>query len=316
MTDPKNGAERLASPPEADAERLAALLDGRLDERQRAEAVERLASSDDEFEAFVDALAVTRELEAEEAAAGVTPLRPRARQRWWQRPGGHWAAVAAVLVGLALLPVLWTRSRAPDIDDPGRFPALLESRDAGLPAGWDRSPWRTTRGPGDPLTPEARAVRLGALMTDLEVAVRGRDPRTGEIARKIVALLDGIPGAGFASETYRKVGSRSGEPPEQLLPLVDSGREAVRLIEVERVQFVRLGAWAETARIAAARRDAAFFRKRETRAVLDRADEAPDFPEPGRAAVRQVRRTIERDGAPEWERLDLQLAELLRRLGS
>ena len=308
MTDPRNRAERLASPPEADAERLAALLDGRLDERQRAEAVARLASSDDEFEAFVDALAVTRELEAEDEAAGVTPL----RQRGW-RPGGHWATMAAVLVGLALLPVLWNRSRAPDIDDPGRFPALLESRDAGLPTGWDRSPWRTTRGPGDPLTPEARAVRVGAHLTDLEVAIGSGDPRVPQLAAEIEALLSGVPAGGMVTSDYRAIGRRAGETQEQLKPLLERGRTAAAALLGEEV--VALGAWAEAGRIAAARRDARFFRTGETRAILDQGRDMADLPEPARALIERIRFTTERDGTPEWDLLGRELTGLLRVLG-
>ncbi len=224
MTDPKNGAERLASPLEADAERLAALLDGRLDERRRAEAVARLASSDDEFEAFVDALAVTRELEAEDAAEGVTPLRPRVRQRWWRRPGGQWAAIAAVLAGLALLPAVWSRGRDPGVDDPQSYAALLESKGAGLPAGWDPTPWRTTRGAGDPLTPQARAVRLGVHMTDLEAAIAARGPQVAEARHRhpdapgrgagrgpgIDAVpADPRPSRGFGGKSAERAGDRA-----------------------------------------------------------------------------------------------------------
>ncbi len=311
MTDPKNRAERLASPPEADAERLAALLDGRLDERQRAEAVERLASSDDEFEAFVDALAVTRELEAEEEAAGVTPLRPRARRRWWQRPGGQWAAIAAVLVGLALLPALWSRSRDPGTDDPARFAAQLSPEDTGLPAGWNPSPWGTTRGPGDPLTPEARAVRLGALLTELEVVVRARDTAAARVAARIVGLLEGVRGGALATAPYRELGGRAGEPPERLAPLLEEGREGVAAAVAD-VEHLELGAWAEAGRIAARRRDAEFFRSRVSRDALDGAAELTAGNGAAGAAVERVRAA----GADDWGALEGGLTELLRVLGS
>lgn len=313
MTDPKNRAERLESPLEPDAERLAALLDGRLDERRRAEAVARLASSDDEFEAFVDALAVTRELEAEDAAAGVTPLRPRARQRWWQRPGGHWAAIAAVLVGLALLPVLWTRSRGPEMDDPGRYAALLEPAQAGLPAGWDESPWGTTRGPADPLTLDARAVRLGARITDLEVAVAARDPGVREISAEIVMLLGEVPAGSAVATYYRDIGDRAGETPEQLQPTMKRGRlAAVALLGDD---MVALGAWAQAARLAAARRNAQFFRTGETRAMLARAAELP-LQGVARTAVQRIRRADVGGGAPDWGSLEKESAILLQALGS
>ncbi len=314
MTDPKNGAERLASAPGADAERLAALLDGRLDERQRAEVVERLASSDDEFEAFVDALAVTRELEAEEAAAGVTPLRPRARRRWWQRPGGHWAAIAAVLVGLALLPVMWNRSRGPEMDDPGRFAARLEDRGAGLPPGLDRSPWRTTRGPGDPLTEQARAVRVGAGVTDLEVAVASRDPQAAEIAAEIDMLLGGVLGGSGAAMYYREIGRRAGDGQPRLRPLMEDGRRAAAALLGD--TLVAVGAWAEAARIAAARRDAEFFRSAETRTALEKADDVASLPEPARAVVGRIWSAVAPGEPRDWTLLERDATELLAELGS
>ncbi len=311
MTDPKNRAERLESPLEPDAERLAALLDGRLDERQRAEAVGRLASSDDEFEAFVDALAVTRELEAADAAAGVTPLRPRARQPWWQRPGGHWAAVAAVLVGLALLPVLWSRSGGPDAEDPARFAAQLSPAGSGLPAGWNPSPWGTTRGPGDPLTPEARAVRLGALLTDLEVVVKAQDTAAARVAARIGGLLEGVRGGALAAAPYRELSGRAGEPPERLAPLLEEGREGVAAAVAD-VEYLELGAWAEAGRIAARRRDAEFFRSRVSRDALDGAAELTVGNRAAGAAVERVRAA----GVDDWDALEGGFTELLKVLGS
>jgi hypothetical protein len=294
-----------------DAERLAALLDGRLDERRRAEAVARLASSDAELEVFVDALAVTRELEAEEAADGVVPLRPAARRPWWRRPGGHWAAVAAVLAGLALLPVLWNRSRGPDVGDPGGYAALLGG--GGLPAGWDRTPWGSTRGPGDPLTEQARAVRVGAAVTDLEVAIASRDPRAAEIADEIDELLGGVPGGSGSAMYYREIGRRAGEGPDRLGPLMEDGRRAAAALLGD--TLVAVGAWAEAARLAAARRDDEFFRSAETRFALEQADGMAGLPEPAREAVGRIRSAIAADGSRDWTRLKHAADELLRLLG-
>lgn len=297
-----------------DPERLAALLDGRLDERQRAEVLERLASSDEAFEAYADAVAATRELEASDEAEGVTPLAPRRGRRWWRRPGGHWLAIAATVAGVTVSTVLWTRLRAPDLDDPGRFAMLLEAEGAGLPAAWDARPWSVTRGPGDPLTPEARAVRLGVRLTDLEVAVRGGDPRVPELAAEIGALLEDVPAAGPVAAVYREVGRRSGESPERLEPLLEQGRVAVARAAGE--DYVRLGAWAEAARIAAARRDEEFFRSRETRAVLDWAVDLPGLPEPARAALERIREAIGGgDGSPQTSMED-EVRQLIQFLGN
>lgn len=313
-TRPSNevGAQRRPIPvkePTVDPERLAALLDGRLDERERAEVLARLAASEEDFEAYVDAIAVTRELEAGDEAEGVTPLRPPGR-RWWQRPGGHWLAIAAVLAGIALAPWLWTRASGPDLRDPGRYVALLEAEGAGLPAGWDRTPWAVTRGPGDPLTPEARAVRLGVRLTELELAARAGDPAAAALAGEIVALLEEVRGAGPVAAIYGEVRRRAGEPAETLKPLLEQGRKAVAQVAGE--EMVALGAWAEAARVAAARRDAEFFRSRESREMLGRAGGLPGVGEPARAAVGRIRAALEGGGAMDWNAVEQGATELLR----
>lgn len=292
--------------PGIDPERLAALLEGRLDEKQREEVLARLASSDEDFEAYVDALAVTRELEAEDEAAGVTPLRPK--------PRGRWLALAAVLSGLALAPWLWTRANAPGADDPGRFVAMLAAEDAGLPEEWNGRPWSVTRGPGDPRTEEAGAVRLGARLVDLELAVRTRDPRTEPLALEVVALLEGFPAGPAVAGVYREVAGRAGGPPGELEPLLEEGRAAAGKVAGE--EHVEVGAWAEAARIAAARRDAEFFRARGSREALERAAALPSLTEPARGTLERVRAAIHADGGPEWSALERELGGLLRVLGA
>ncbi|HEX2188799.1 MAG TPA: zf-HC2 domain-containing protein [Longimicrobiaceae bacterium] len=321
MSDPRNGPERPEPLPEVDAERLAALLDGRLGERERAEVLAHLAASDDDFGAFVDALEVTRELEAEDAAApadgsggdgGVTPLRPRTARRWWGRPGGHWLALAAGIVGVALLPVLWMQTRGPEVDDPGRFAALLHDRGAGLPAGWDRSPWGTTRGPGDPLTPEARAVRVGARLTELEVAVSAGDPRVPQIAAEIAMLVQEVPAGSAVAALYREIGESTGE--QQVGSRLERGRTAAATLLGE--EMVRLGAWLEAARVAAVRQDRDFFRARESAAILDRAGGMPAPGAPAREVIGRIRAAVGAPGSPDWGSLERDAAELLRVLGS
>ncbi|HEX8673973.1 MAG TPA: hypothetical protein VF710_18895, partial [Longimicrobium sp.] len=54
------------------AERLAALLDGRLDALQRNELLTELAASEDDFDAYADAVAIAAELEG--AAPEVMPI--------------------------------------------------------------------------------------------------------------------------------------------------------------------------------------------------------------------------------------------------
>lgn len=264
-----------------DPERLAALLDGRLKGREREEAIARLAASDEDFEAYADALAISAELNAEEEE-GVTPIAPRRRA-----PARRWLAMAAVLAAVALAPWLWTRFAART--DAARFAAQIEA--GGLPAGWDASPWGATRGAGDALSPEARAARLGARLVDLELAVRARGPEAAALASETAMLLEGIPASGPTATIYREIARRAGEPPEQLEPLLEQGRDMVPLLAGE--ERVELGAWTEAARIAAARRDRDFFESSQLERIAGTAGLEP----PARAALERIRAALESDPA-------------------
>jgi hypothetical protein len=309
--------------PMTNAERLAALLDGQLGAHRREELIAELAASDDDIEAYADAVAITAELEAapevtpidasagavattpepEGAAPGVTPIHAAPSRRRGLAP--RWMALAAVLAGIALAPWLWTRFTA----DPG----LVAVEAAALPAGWDASPWGTTRGAGDPMTEEARAVRLGARLVDVELAVRGRDPAAAQLATETAILLEGISGAAPAAGIYHEVARRAGEPAERLEPLLEVGRKTVPQTAGE--EGVRLGAWIESARIAAAMRDRGFFASRATRSRLERMARDPSLPPAARSAVTRIQAEVGSGGAPEWSILERELSGLLRSLG-
>jgi hypothetical protein len=285
--------------PVIDPEQLAALLDGRLSSAARRELLSRLAGSDQTLEAYADAAAVLNELR---------PGRPR-----WLAPT-RWIAIAAMLAGVALAPWLWTRARSGDRDDPGRFVALLASPTGGLPAGWNANPWGSVRGADEPLTPGARAARLGGRLVDLELAVQRRDTSAAAVAADIGALLETIPAAGPVGAMYRDVGRRAGAGPQELKPLLArAGSAAANLAGPDLVQ---LGAWAEAARIAAAAQDAGFFRARQSRATLARAAMLAGLTEPARAAIGRLQPALAAEGTPDWSALGRDLTELLRALGS
>ncbi len=282
--------------PTPDAPRLAALLDGRLGVAEREQLLGELAASDDALGAYADAAAALGELEREGivpepagpvrpvagpaatpapnapgAAPGSTPVVSLAEAPARRRPFGgwpvrRWAAVAAAAV-VAAGPALWWRTQ-PDDGATAGVPssvALLapEARSAGLPAGWDGTPWRVTRGAGDPLTAEARAVRVGARVTDLELAAAAGDTAAARaVAADVAALLDEVPGGGAAAAAYRALDAGAGAA-----ALARARRDAALVAGEEGFAF---GAWLEAARVAAARRDAAFFRSGASRAALER----------------------------------------------
>jgi hypothetical protein len=300
--------------PDIDPERLAALLDGRLPAAERRAVLDQLAASEPAAEAYVDALAVLSELEPAQNADD-----PRARgiaseRLRWRHPPKRWLAIAALLAGVALAPSLITRLRRSEQTDPSRVVALLAARNRGLPAGWDRGPWSSVRGADQPLTASARAVRLGALLVDLELAVRGHDAALADIARDISDLLEPVPASGPIAAMYRDLGQRAGVPSDDLIPLLrPAGDAAVRLVGPQPAQ---LGAWVEAARIASVRSDTAFFRAGESRAVLAQAGNLSGLTDDAPEAVRRIQAALASERAPDWSALERDLTDLLRALGS
>ena len=303
-----------------DPERLGALLDGRLTGRERAELLARLAASDEGLEVFADALAVADALEGEDRraaeAAGaaedphVIPFRRPVRRAAW-RPGPRLAlaaSVAAVAVGAAAWGLAGGGSGG---DDPGRFAALLAR--PGLPAGWEAAPWTAARAAGETLDPRARAVRVGARITDLEAAAAARDSlAVRRAAAEVGVLLGALPAAGPASSVYGEIGRRAGEPAAALAPARERGRRTAARLAGE--EGVALGAWAEAARLAAGRRDDAFFHARATRGVLARTARDEALPPDARAAAERIRAALA-EPAPDWGALEREAARLLAAAG-
>jgi hypothetical protein len=294
-----------------DAERIAALIDGRLGEPERAEVIAQLAASEDDREVFSDALAALGQAEsAEDSDPKVTALHPRA-ERHWGTWGWRGLAAAAVLAAVVAAPWAWDQIRGSASADPARLAIALNGAE-GLPDGWEGSPWSAVRGT-DAFSEEGRAARLGARLVDLEVAARSRDPRVATIAAEVVALLENVSGAGPVASVYRVIGQRSGDPPERIEPLLERGQQAVtRLLDNH---LLELGAWVEAARIAAARQDAAFFRARFSRETLERAASSPTLDPSVLAIAERIHIATDAGEPPVWDAVRSDLTALLATLG-
>lgn len=304
-----------------DPERLAALIDGRLGPREREAVLAQIAASSDEtVEVFADALAVTRELEASSSAEGLEALSPAVVRTWrgmrWRTPGGL-AAIAAALVAVVVVPTWLSTLDSEAAHDPGRFVRALAEVDRGLPVDWDTQPWGATRGAADALSPEARALRVGARMVDLELTARTGDPRTAELAASVVALLEGIPGAAPAATEYRTLASAdSAASPEQLTRLAERARRTAAPF-VDR-DYLKFGAWLEAARVAAAARDTGFFGSRASREAVEEARKLRGLSAPERAAVNSLHATSglsTRRRGTDWDALGRTLTRMLGTLG-
>ncbi|HLM69081.1 MAG TPA: hypothetical protein VK358_16195, partial [Longimicrobium sp.] len=191
MTQRPNDPAWSAAPMDgADPQRLAALLDERLSGAERDELLARLADSDEDLALFAEAAAVQRELEEEDEAAsvpGVLPLRPAARPaRGLNR---RWLAAAAVVAGLALVPLAWRATQDGAVREPAQAVAMLEDRAGGLPADWDVRPWSGTRGGGDNPADDALSVQVGAYVVDLDLAVRARDAGATRMLSQRIGLM-------------------------------------------------------------------------------------------------------------------------------
>jgi len=335
--------------PLTDDERLAAFLDGRMDERERAAMLARLGTDDEAYEVFAHTAAVLRRAEAGDAAEapaeeGEVPVlepartpadepasgdvislaeRAQARTSGGTRGGtarrtalAGWMALAAVLATVALVAGLAWRSRSAAAGYPVRLAARLEHGAEGLPAGWTEGrPW-SARG-GDPGGARSSAQRFaqgaqaGAMLVDLSVAIQARDAAaTRVLAAQIAGRFDR---QGGRSSALRTIVAGAGESPERLRPLVGeaTGRIAKRLDG----DALRLGAWTEAAGLAAERHDAGFFRDGETRTMLDRAERLTADDPPARAAVQQVRPLVGAEPL-QWEALSAALDTLAGALTS
>jgi hypothetical protein len=228
----------------------------------------------------------------------------------------RWLAIAAALAGVALAPWLLTRGGSAGREDPGRFVSTLTASGDRLPSQWQGTPWPGIRGAGQPLAETARAARLGARLVDLELAVTTADTTAAELAAEIAALVEGLPAAGPVATLYRQVGQRAGAGAErqELEPLLLRARIAVARLAA--ADAFELAAWAEAGRLASAQRNRAFFRTRESRALLQRAATLSDLPAAARAIVERLDSQLRPPNLPVWSALDADLSELLRVLGT
>ena len=337
-----------------DDNELARFLDRTLSEEERGSAVAHLSVSHADAELLADAAFVLRELDPEggvivdeddDADAAphyvgggpdtdpkVVPLSPPSTRRGWRRAPARWLALAAMVAGVLLVPLALSRSASAGSND---FAVLLKDREDGLPAGWTERPrWSVTRGGGDlpsDRPPQSewsighgdgsdsriariRAVRLGALHTDLALTISaGQADETRRLSAQIEQLLVDVPAAGAVAGYYRDIAARAGGPKEELTQaLKDVRKDVVGFVDAN---HFGLGAWAEAARIAAASRDATFFRRRASRKMLDRAALLPSLDGEARATLEAIRNATRTD-QPDWSVLGPQTTKLLWQIGS
>lgn len=321
--------EGLVKEPTHDDERLSALIDGRVGGGERDALLAHLSATNDDYVVFADTADVLQALEDEDARTGAVqesegdnardgePAETRivsigTRMRAWPAPL-RTAALAAAAAGIVLVSTLAVRDRVPAGAQPVQLAVLADPAGQGLPEGWaGRSRWYAARGGGPAAARDVDAVRAGALLADLAVAVQGRNAAdTRLLAEQLRTRWE--PGVG-GDTPLRQIAARAGAAPASLNGLVDEATDRLggRLGQ----EALRVGAWTGAALLAAHARNEAFFREGTSRAMLDRAERLAGDDAAARAALARVRAALPAEGAPRWESLETDLDALLRELAS
>jgi hypothetical protein len=128
---------------------------------------------------------------------------------------------------------------------------------------WRERPWPKYPSPTPPVSSRGRAVRIGALIIELEALATSGDSAAAPVATQVSALLDEFPNGSVVGDAYRALAN------------VDAVRDTLSRAEASRMAEVlagptnvRLGAWLQAGRIAAARNDTAFFSRSDTWVTL------------------------------------------------
>ncbi|HET7461225.1 MAG TPA: hypothetical protein VFJ82_08245 [Longimicrobium sp.] len=291
-------------------ERIAALLDGKYSDAEREKLLAQLAANDDDMEMLAAVASALREYEEEERRDGATPLHAPVPavtpaspvRRRWKPPRWVGLAAAAGLAALIVGPLLW-RNRDGGFGTPTQVVAEL-SHPTGIPAGFAMTPLPASRGSGEtPLGP-GEAVRLGARLADLELLAAAHDPRASEAATDVADLLHPVTGAGDLVRYYEGLAQR--RPPPR--PDSDFVRRAAGLGG----RNAELGAWIETARVAAASSDVKFFRSSPSRKVLKGRGAGEGLPQREVDTLRHAVAGAEASPAG-WSELRKMLDDLLRK---
>jgi hypothetical protein len=275
-----------------DAERLAALLDGRLSSADAAAVRQALSAADDDaLAAYADAIAIAQELSAESTA--VVPL----RRRRWMIPA---VAAAAIVV---LIPILWQlRARQSAVHGPAQYAALVPAGVA-LPA---TDIWGATRG-ASVASGQAIAVRAGALVVDLGVALQ-RGAATTAIVSALADDLSPVSGATAVVANLRAIAAHGGAAAFSYEPL------AASILTSVDSELGTAGAWLEAVRLTHAAGVTMLTERAPAAAVLAPLARRTDLSEQQRASIELLLALTGKTSRQSPEIHDA-AESLLRRLG-
>ena len=229
-----------------------------------------------------------------------TPSSSGQSRRWVTASRG---VVVVALVATALVRQVATR----DLPYSTVLLATASATDSAVESLLAQAAWSETRGHGEgTLSPEARAVRLGAAIAEFELRNRRTDSSAHASIEDVVRELNTFPSGADARTAYRSL----------RIPADDSAvRSAARMAErAGGKRAVRLGAWLQSARFAAAMGDSSAFGAAVVKSVATGAitlDARPEI----ETAARQFE-DIAGERPHNWTALSTAVEELLRLLGT
>lgn len=271
-----------------DEETVAAFLDGTLPEMERARVLRALAENPEAYAEFIDAARVAAQARDEVDNASIPLVRPR-RWRYNAILGGSLLAAAGI-VG-----VVFVSRGGPRLDtiDMVQGARLATARGAGsveqtLGSDWSQPAWSVVRGSGAGTSSPGTAARVGARFAQLEYAAAASDSVAWSSAAATLSdLMTSIEGTGPIVEQLRGASVPDGDERASM------GRQLRELTAAP--SGFDIGAWLETARLAAVSGQGSFFR----------ADG------PGIAALTEITSALERDtSAGPWSGVLGQAREL------
>lgn len=292
-----------------DDERLAALLEGRVQGDQREGMLSHLAAADDDYEVFAGTARVLRALGEEDARAHSRPRLRSMRRGGWRAPKIRTVVVVTGTIVL-LLGLRWAlRERTLFImPDPVQLAMRADPDVRGLPADWRLpTPSGSARGTSSSAGRDAVAVNAGAMLVELAVSVRARDTaQTQMLAARLSGQLD--PGA--SDTPLQRIYENPDAPTDSLAELL--AQATARL--ADRHEPLELGAWLEAARLAANGQNSAFFEDGLNAGMLGRAERLARGDKAALAAVAEVRAALQVGRAPQWDALENAFGKLLSEL--
>jgi hypothetical protein len=296
MNDDSSGAANRLH-----AERLAALIDDRVTEEERAMMLERLANSADDLEIAADATAAVSYLQSQSSSQSL-PESTSANSRVIAGSRKRWRTAGIVGLSLAAAAATLITVRLPRDDGrnvratSGEMIGALSDKPAPL-TNWNYYPWARTRGAahaGDTTI----LIRVGVRAADLAYAVAAQDTMASQLANDIAMLLQDIPGGSAISALYTEA-ARGMDA--QLFAQPASGLE-----ELPQQDVIAVGSALEAARIAAERKDRAWFERDPGRRAVTWLSRNPLISPADRVSLEEILRRPD-----DWKKTQATLDRVL-----